>query len=169
MINRAYVVDGVPRPPKKLSDVEVLVGVKEAIKLLNEKHLLVVVVTNQPDVARGAVSRESVEAINSYLSQELGIVHFYTCFHDEPQGCNCRKPKPGLLNSAAMNLDLDLDKSFMIGDRWRDIAAGQAVGCQCFFVDYGYQEKSPVLPFTRVSSLSEATRLILETPDDTFS
>lgn len=169
VINRAYVVDGVPVPPKNLSDVEVLIGVKEAIKLLKEGNFVVVVVTNQPDVARGAVTQESVEAINSHLGQELGIEHFFTCFHDDSQGCDCRKPKPGLLKDAARNLNLDLDKSFMVGDRWRDIAAGQAAGCICFFIDYEYMEISPVLPYTKVSSLIEATHLILENSDDTFS
>ena len=169
VINRAYVVDGVAAPPKNLSDVEVLSGVKEAIKLLNENNFVVVVVTNQPDVARGVVTRQSVEVINSYLGHELGIEYFYTCYHDDPQACNCRKPKAGLILNAAEELNLDVPRSFMVGDRWRDIAAGQAAGCKCYFIDYEYKEKSPVLPFTKVSSLIEATRLILENPDDTFS
>jgi D-glycero-D-manno-heptose 1,7-bisphosphate phosphatase len=152
-----------------LSDVEVIVGVKEAIKLLHENEFEIVVVTNQPDVARGVVTRESVELINSYLGHELGIEHFYTCFHDDLEACACRKPMPGLLQSAARELGLDLKGSFMVGDRWRDIAAGQAAGCPCFFIEYGYQEKSPVLPYTRVSSLLEATHLILENVDDTLS
>ena len=169
VINRAYVVDGVPVPPKKLSDVEVLAGVKEAIKLLKERNFVVVVVTNQPDVARGTTTQESVEAINSYLGRELGVEHFFTCLHDDLQGCDCRKPKPGLLKKAALELDLDLQNSFMVGDRWRDIAAGQAAGCKCYFIDYEYAEKSPDFPFTKVFSLINATGLILENPDDTFN
>jgi D-glycero-D-manno-heptose 1,7-bisphosphate phosphatase len=169
VINKAFVVNGIPTPPKKLSELEVLDGVKEAIKLLSDENFEVVVVTNQPDVARGTMSRESVEDINSYLGRELGIVHFYVCFHDDSQGCNCRKPKPGLLNTAATNLKIDLRRSFMVGDRWKDIAAGQEVGCHCLYVDYGYHEKSPDLPYMRVSSLREATRLILEIPDVNFS
>lgn len=168
VINRAIVIDGTPVPPKDLNDLEVLSGVKEAIKLLNENMFEIVVVTNQPDVARGIVDQDSVETINAYLAQELGIVHFFTCFHDDPDDCDCRKPKPGLILNAAQELNLDLRKSFMIGDRWRDIAAGQGAGCKCFFIDYQYQEKSPILPFTKVSSLIEATRLILENVDDTL-
>jgi D-glycero-D-manno-heptose 1,7-bisphosphate phosphatase len=169
VINRAFVMDGVPTPPKNLIEVEVIFGVKEAIKLLTESHFVVVVVTNQPDVARGTSNRDSIESINSYLGHELGIEHFFTCFHDDPQGCDCRKPKPGLLQNAASELDLDLQNSYLVGDRWRDIAAGQAAGCKCYFIDYQYEGKSPKLPFTKVSSLIEAARLILENLDDTFS
>ena len=169
VVNRALVIGGIPMPPRNLEEVEILDGVKEAIRLLHERNFVVVVVTNQPDVARGVATQESVELINCYLSRELEINHFYTCFHDDPDGCDCRKPRPGLLKDAAQDLNLDLYKSFMVGDRWRDIAAGHAAGCQCFFIDYGYLEKSPVSPFTKVSSLIEAIRLILENPDDTIS
>jgi D-glycero-D-manno-heptose 1,7-bisphosphate phosphatase len=162
VINRAFELKGVPVPPRSLSDLQILAGVKKAIKLLNARNFIVVVVTNQPDVARGFVTQESVETINSYLGKELLIEHFYTCFHDDQQGCDCRKPKPGLLQKAAQDLDLDLHKSYLIGDRWRDIAAGQAVGSQCFFIDYKYSEKSPDLPFYRVESLLEAAQKILE-------
>ncbi len=169
VINRAFVLEGTPIPPKDLNDVEILFGVKEAIKLLNRGNFEIVVATNQPDVARGRVSKESVEAINSYLGKELSISHFFTCYHDDSDGCDCRKPKPGLLLDAARNLNLDLEESFLVGDRWRDIAAGQAAGCSSFFINYEYKEKSPLLPFTQVSSLIEATRLILENPHDSFS
>jgi D-glycero-D-manno-heptose 1,7-bisphosphate phosphatase len=169
VINQALVVDGVPHPPKYLKSVEILPGVREALKLLSASHFEIVVVTNQPDVARGSVSQESVEEINVFLRQELGLGHFYTCFHDDQHRCDCRKPKPGLIMKAARDLNLDLQKSFMVGDRWRDITAGQAANCQCYFIDYGYQEKHPVLPFTRVSSLIEATTLILENSNETFN
>ena len=162
VLNKAFFRDGTPLPPKDLSNVEVLPGVKEAVQLLIKYNFEIVVVTNQPDVARGITSQDSVEAINAYLGKELGIQHFFICIHEDSDGCDCRKPKPGLILNAAKVLDIDLTKSSMVGDRWRDMSAGQAAGCNCFFIDYGYEEKSPVLPFTKVSSLMEATLLILE-------
>ena len=162
VINKAFILERTPIPPKRIEDVVILPGVKEAIKLLFENGFEIVVITNQPDVARGTKTKESVDAINDYLSQELQIKNFMTCFHDDLNGCECRKPKPGMILKAARDLDLDLSKSFMIGDRWRDISAGQGAGCQCYFIDYGYDEKSPTMPFTKVSSLIEATRMILE-------
>ena len=169
VINKAFVIEGVPSPPKNLSELEILDGVKDAITLLSANHFEVIVVTNQPDVARGIVSQEIVESLNAFLSKELGIKYFFSCLHDDSDGCDCRKPKPGLILQAVRDLNLDIQNSYMVGDRWRDVSAGQAAGCKCFFIDYEYDEKSPVLPFTKVSSLIEAVRLILEAPYDTFS
>lgn len=168
VVNKCFVIEGVPKPPKNLSEVEIIDGVKEAIKILFERDFVIVVVTNQPDVARGVVDLASVQIINNFLEHELGIQHFYTCYHDDFERCDCRKPKPGLLLRAAQDLDLCLSKSFMVGDRWRDIEAGQAAGCHCFFIDYEYLEKSPVFPFTKVASLIEAAHLIMENEDDAF-
>jgi len=166
VVNRAFVYNGVPMPPRTLEEVEILFGVKESIVLLKQHDFEVVIVTNQPDVARGFVTLDSVTQINELIELHLGITHFYTCFHDDSDKCNCRKPEPGLILKAAQDLGIDLSHSSMIGDRWRDIAAGQSAGCECFFIDYKYLEKSPAPPFTRVSSLIEATRMILEKSND---
>jgi D-glycero-D-manno-heptose 1,7-bisphosphate phosphatase len=168
VINKASISNGIPVPPNNLEEVVILAGVKEAIKMLEENNFDIVVVTNQPDVARGRVSKQSVEVINSYLGKKLGIKYFLVCYHDDLDGCDCRKPKPGLLLKAAQNLDIDLNKSFLVGDRWRDINAGQTAGCSCFYIDYKYQEKSPDSPFIKVSSLLEAVHIILENLDDVF-
>jgi D-glycero-D-manno-heptose 1,7-bisphosphate phosphatase len=162
VINQAFVVDGKPIPPKNLNEVVVLPGTIEALRNLRDNNFEIIVVTNQPDVARGVITPMTVNRINKYLEQKLKINHFYTCFHDDVDGCNCRKPKPGLLLNATRALNLDLKSSVMIGDRWRDISAGQAAGCKCFYIDCGYKEKSPLPPFIRVSSLLEASRIILE-------
>ena len=169
VINKALMIKGVPSPPKNLMEVEILMGVKEATELLSDRGYKLVVVTNQPDVARGDATKETVESINEYLLKVLGIKHWYVCFHDDKDECKCRKPMPGLLHAAAKDLSIDVGKSFMVGDRWRDIAAGQAAGCGCYFVDNGYSEASPTPPYTRVSSLIEATKLILENSNDSFS
>jgi D-glycero-D-manno-heptose 1,7-bisphosphate phosphatase len=169
VLNKCFVVDGVPKPPKNINDVEIIVGVKEAVELLLKRSFVIVVVTNQPDVSRGTLDQETVETINEFLGHELGIEHFFTCYHDDFHGCDCRKPKPALLLRAAQDLNIDLSKSFMVGDRWRDIEAGQSAGCRCFFIDYKYREKSPVFPFVKVASLIEATHLIMENQDDAFS
>ena len=153
VVNRALVRDGVPTPPRTLEEVEILSGVKESIFLLKQHKFELVIVTNQPDVARGLVTRDSVNQINKLLKVSLGINHFYTCFHDDSDNCDCRKPEPGLILNAAQDLALDVSRSFLIGDRWKDIAAGHRAGCECYFVDHQYTENSPTLPYTRVSSL----------------
>lgn len=137
--------------------------------MLRSAGFELVVVTNQPDVARGGLSEEVVESIHQELKSQLNIEHFYTCFHDDADECLCRKPKPGLLTLAANELDLDLHASFMVGDRWKDIAAGQAAGCKCFFIDYSYAEPHPKMPYVKVSSLFEATQLIIKEAHDTIN
>jgi D-glycero-D-manno-heptose 1,7-bisphosphate phosphatase len=162
VLNAVVMINGIPTPPRNLEEVVMLPSVFEAINLLRSESFEIVVVTNQPDYARGTVSMSEILEINKFLGTQLDIQHFYTCFHDDIHNCDCRKPKPGLLIKAAAELDIDLQSSYMVGDRWRDIEAGQAAKCQCYFLDYSYHEKSPNLPFTQVSSLIEAAHLILE-------
>ena len=161
VINKAIVVNGLPFPPKQIKDVRILPGVFKAVKALKSNGFELVVVTNQPDVKRGLITRRKVELINKYIMSELNIDHISCCYHDDSDHCQCRKPAPGMLLAAAQNLNLNLTSSFMVGDRWRDIHAGQSAGCTSFFIDYGYNETSPKLPFIRVSSLLEATDIIL--------
>ena len=123
--------------------MEVLPGVAEACARLREGGFALVVVTNQPDVARGRVSRNTVEAINDFLRRQLPIDDIRVCYHDDADGCACRKPKPGMLLAAARDLGIDLGRSFLVGDRWRDIEAGRRAGCRTVFIDYGYDEPRP--------------------------
>lgn len=161
VINKAFVRNGVPHPPSSVKEVEILPGVLEALCELRAANYLLVVITNQPDVARGIISRANVESINKYLASRLPLDVFRTCFHDSKDSCSCRKPMPGSIYSAAVEYEIDLSKSFMIGDRWRDIDAGIAAGCTTFFINYGYDEKITNAPDFIVSSLSEVKNIIL--------
>lgn len=160
VLNKVKLINGRPHPPSEVREVEILEGVKEAIALLKTENFILVVITNQPDVARGQTTQLRVDKINSFIGNSLGIENFYTCSHDDHDDCDCRKPAPGLIFRAASELDLDISKSYFVGDRWRDIAASQAAGCRAFFIDYSYTEQQPQMPFTRVSSLFEAVQFI---------
>jgi len=160
VINKAIVRDGLPYSPRDKNNFAVLDGVKEALSILYESNILPVVITNQPDVSRGIVTRELIEWQHSILHDKFGIKHIYTCYHDDSESCECRKPKIGLITEAAQQLDIDLKNSYLVGDRWRDIRAGQTAGCLCFFIDYQYAEQQPELPFQKVHSLLEAVRII---------
>lgn len=162
VLNAAVVRNGRPYPPETVGEVAVLPGVREAIERLRDAGFVLIVVTNQPDVARGTKSPSEIEAIHTLLGEKLGLTHFRTCFHDDQDACLCRKPAPGLLVSAAADLAVDLSRSYMVGDRWRDVEAGQSAGCTAIFVDSGYRERSPAEPFVRVTSLAEAADWILE-------
>ncbi|MDB6107879.1 MAG: family hydrolase [Gammaproteobacteria bacterium] len=161
VLNRAAVRNGTPHPPASLQDLQILPGVAQALSALKASGYVLVVVTNQPDVARGTATRESVEDIHHRLRSELRLDAILTCFHDNADDCECRKPKPGLLLRAARDFDLDLASSFMIGDRWRDVEAGERAGCRTFYVDGGYDERLPASYDYRVGSLPEAAGILL--------
>lgn len=161
VINRTVVRDGKPYPPESVEDVELLPGVAAALGRLKAAGYLLIVVTNQPDVARGVQSRAAVEAIHARLASALPIDDFRACYHDDGDACACRKPKPGLLLDAARAHGVDLSASVMVGDRWRDIEAGRLAGCASVFLDYGYAERKPDRPNAVVSSLEEAAAWII--------
>ncbi len=160
VLNQVNLINGRPFPPDSVKSLKLLPKVKEAIELFKQNQWFLVVVTNQPDVAREKTSKEVIEAINNSLIKTLGIDEFRVCFHDDSDNCHCRKPLPGLLMDAAKEHQIDLSLSYMIGDRWRDIEAGQAAGCQTIFLDYNYDEKKPKSFDLKVSSLYEAALII---------
>jgi D-glycero-D-manno-heptose 1,7-bisphosphate phosphatase len=99
---------------------------------------VLLVVTNQPDVARGTTSRDAAMAITEHVVMSLGLEDGYLCLHDRPDGCNCRKPEPGMLVAAARDWNVTLETSWLIGDRWVDIAAAHAAGVRSVLLDRPY-------------------------------
>ena len=161
VINRSIVRGGRPFAPVRLEELEILPGVAEALLRLRKAGFLNIVVTNQPDIATGKQSLATLEAMHLRLSTELAIDGIRVCPHVDTDNCACRKPKAGLLLAAARELGIGLTASCMVGDRWRDIDAGQIAGCNCYFVDHGYHEKRPAMPYVAVKSLPEAVSMIL--------
>ena len=161
VINTPVVRDGKPYAPESVDDLEIIEGVREALASLRNAGFLNIVVTNQPDVAIGKLKVETVEAMHRRLAGELDLDDIKVCYHGDADGCECRKPKPGMLLKAAREFGIDLGRSFLVGDRWRDVAAGQAAGCTSLFINYGYDEKHPEPPYIEVQSLAEASRRIL--------
>lgn len=166
VINRALQRDAKPYPPRSLDEFEILPGVKAACAQLKAAGFLLVVATNQPDVGRGTLARETVEAIHAAMKQKLPIDDVEVCFH--PGGheseCDCRKPRPGMLRNAARKLGINLAESWMVGDRWRDIDCGHAAGCRTILVDHGYAEDLREMPDFRVENLTQAAEIILRSP-----
>ena len=161
VINRAVVRDRKPYPPASAADLEILPGVAEALDRFRAAGLSIVVVTNQPDVARGRQTRAAVEAIHAALREQLGLRDIRVCYHDDDDRCSCRKPAPGLLLDAAAEGNIDLRASVMVGDRGRDVEAGRRAGCATVLIDYQYDEPAGVPDF-RAASLLDASAWILE-------
>jgi D-glycero-D-manno-heptose 1,7-bisphosphate phosphatase len=164
VLNESLVRNGKPYPPDTPEELRIIPGTAAALARLKERGFLLIVVTNQPDVSRGAQSRSAVEEMHLHLRSELPLDDVFTCFHDDEDGCDCRKPKPGLVTQAAEKYGIDLGASYLIGDRWRDVDAGSQAGCKTVWIDRGYQERGPAnAPHARVQSLGDAVDWIEKT------
>jgi D-glycero-D-manno-heptose 1,7-bisphosphate phosphatase len=161
VLNRAIVRNGKPYPPANLSEFEILPGVPDALVRLRGEQLPTLVVTNQPDVTTGKTTQAIVDQIHDRLRSTLALDAIYACYCVEGPGCDCYKPRPGLLIKAASEWGVDCTKSFMIGDRWRDVGAGKAAGCRTIFIDYDYAEQRPDAPDFVVQNLSQAVDIVL--------
>jgi len=160
VLNRAIVRDGKPYPPASLAEFEILPGTKEALDKLKAAGYLLIVVTNQPDVGRGTQQKSIVEEMHEVLRTILPLDEIYVCYHGYDGECECRKPQPGMLLAAAREFKIDLKKSFMIGDRSKDIEAGKAAGCKTIFIDYQYSEKLKFLADLEIDNFQEVLSAI---------
>ena len=161
VIVQSYQENGKPIPARKLSDFIILDGVAQALIRFKQAGFYTLVVTNQPDLAKGLLDIKVLLAMNNIMLSTLALDNIYVCKCLEGPSCDCYKPKPGMLLEAAGDYSLSLEECFMIGDRWRDIDAGKNVGCQTVFIDRGYNEKAPTDPdFTAKSLLSAADILL---------
>jgi len=163
VLNQADVVDGKPFPPKDANALIIVQDAEKTLYLLQKCGYALLCVTNQPDAARGTQTLENILEMNEKVKSFLPLDDLLVCLHDRNDFCSCRKPKPGMLLEGAAKWGLDLSKSWMIGDRAGDVAAGQAAGCRTVFIDFNYNEPKPdpAADFT-VGSLFEAAKIILK-------
>jgi D-glycero-D-manno-heptose 1,7-bisphosphate phosphatase len=153
--------DGRPVAPTSLADFRILPGVEEATRRLKQLGFVLVVVTNQPDIAAGRNTIAILDAMHEELRRRLPLDEIRVCVHADADRCNCRKPKPGMLLDAARERAIDLSRSIMIGDRWRDIEAGHAAGCSTILIDGEDIQERPSTPHKIVRSLPEAVAYII--------
>jgi D-glycero-D-manno-heptose 1,7-bisphosphate phosphatase len=164
VLNKAYVRNGKPYSPDTIAEMIIVPDAREALERLRQHGFRLIVATNQPDIARGRLTRTHVDAMNGYLAGKLPLDGVEMCPHDDADDCDCRKPRPGLLLHAAERERIDLAQSFMVGDRYRDIEAGHSAGCRTVLIGDGYGETFKVQPDAIASTLSEAANWILEQP-----
>jgi len=167
VLNKAIVRNGTPYPPNSPEELELSSDAVGSCERLKQAGFRLVVVTNQPDVGRGKQTREVAEAINQRLVELIPVLdRVEVCFHagaEHGEPCECRKPKPGMLERAAAALDIELSASWMIGDRWQDVDCAHAAGCRAIFIDHGYREPLREKPEFIVASFSEAVATVLRT------
>jgi D-glycero-D-manno-heptose 1,7-bisphosphate phosphatase len=156
VLNHSETRNRKPYAPSRFKDFKILPGTRDALLSLKGLDFALAVVTNQPDVGNGKIKKEIVEKMHSLLRSTLPIDLIEVCYHSQIDDCLCRKPKPGMILTAAKKLDANLSKSFMIGDRWSDVSAGKAAGCTTIFIDKKYNEKKIDQPDLIVNSLEAA-------------
>jgi D-glycero-D-manno-heptose 1,7-bisphosphate phosphatase len=154
------VVDGRPVADNSVEGCRLLPGARETCLALKSAGIKTFLITNQPDVARGRVSIDAVKLINEYVASHCILTDMFTCLHDDSDDCPCRKPNPGMITELALRHGVDLGSSVVVGDRWRDVAAGQSAGCLTLFIDYGYNEPMVAKPTWRASSMNDAGLLL---------
>jgi D-glycero-D-manno-heptose 1,7-bisphosphate phosphatase len=166
VLNRPVVHDGLPFPPANLDEFELYPGVAEGCSQLKTAGFLLIVVSNQPDVGRGTQTRAAIEAMHQKLRAAVPALDaIEVCYHAGARHrdpCDCRKPKPGMLLQAAVEHNIDLRRSFLIGDRWRDVDCAHAAGCRAVFIDHAYREALREKPEFTVASFSEAVATVLQ-------
>jgi len=149
--------------PRRLQDFRLYPEAAASLQKLRQAGFLLAVVTNQPDVGNGLISRSEVEAMHEIMRRELPLDAVKVCFHGQAERCDCRKPKPGMILEAADELGINLKRSFMVGDRSSDIEAGRAAGCATVFIDLNYALPAPDSPDYVAHSIGQAAELIIET------
>lgn len=166
VLNSPVVRDGLPFPPASIEEFELYPGTAEGCAQLKAAGFVLIVVSNQPDVGRGTQSREAVEAMHARLRAAVPALDAVeVCYHggsSHGDACDCRKPKPGMLFRAAAERGIDLKRSFLIGDRWRDVDCAHAAGCRAVFIDHGYREPLREKPEFVVATFGEAVATILQ-------
>jgi D-glycero-D-manno-heptose 1,7-bisphosphate phosphatase len=165
-LNLPVVRDGLPYPPAIMAEFQLFDGAAAACRALHTAGYVLVVATNQPDVGRGTMTRATVEDIHAILLELIPeIARIEVCYapgqgRPDPEDYR-RKPEPGMLLEAAAALGLDLARSWMIGDRWRDIDCGLRAGVRTVFIDLGYAEKLDRPPHHTVHTFPEAAAIVL--------
>ena len=146
--------------PQNLDELKILPGVKETLFTFKNYGYLLIMVTNQPDISRNRNTKKNVEEINIFLKNHLNLDDIFVCYHDDKDSCDCRKPKAGMLIKASKKHKIDLLKSYIIGDRWRDVEAGKNAECKTIFIDLKYQEKLISKPDYIVNSIPDCKNII---------
>lgn len=159
VINIAPIVNGRPTSPHTLKEFRLFEGIAESLGTLKTAGFLLIVVTNQPDLAHGKITRESLDLLHEEMMNKLPLDDLFICPHDDRDNCHCRKPKPGMLLEAARKWNIDLTSSVIIGDRWREVDAGRAVGCKTILIDTVYNQET--VADYRAKDVQQAVNIVL--------
>jgi D-glycero-D-manno-heptose 1,7-bisphosphate phosphatase len=129
ILNKVKTERNQPVSPLTLDEFQINQDAIEPVRELKAAGFLVIVTTNQPGLSRGYQSRRELDLMHTILRRQFPIDDLFLCPHDEMDRCPCRKPKPGLIKEAIWKWQLDMDRSFVVSDKWQDAQAAHVVGC----------------------------------------
>lgn len=165
VINRVLLHNGKPFSPRTFEEFEIPPGVRDALDSFRDMGFMNIVITNQPDIARGLMDIEELNKMHRLMREILAVDDILVCPHDENEHCLCRKPRGGMLVEASEKWCIDLKTAFMVGDTWKDMIAGKQAGCQTIIIDKPYNQT--VESDHRVKELKEVIEIIkLSTESD---
>lgn len=160
VINKVIIKNGKHFSPKNFEEFEFVENIQQAVKRLKDQGYLILVATNQPDIARKKLDPTELEKMTQAIRNNLDVDEIFICLHDDDDQCDCRKPKPGMIFNGAKKFDVDLEKSFFIGDTRKDMQAAKAANCKSILIDAIYNQD--VDCFKRVKNIIQAVDFILE-------
>jgi D-glycero-D-manno-heptose 1,7-bisphosphate phosphatase len=161
VLNFSEIKNRKPYPPKNADNLIIVENAKELLNELKNQKFLLICITNQPDFSRGTRTLQNIQQSNDKVSKTLNLDDLFCCLHDNKDNCSCRKPKPGMIFEAEKKWNIDLTKSFLIGDRKSDIEAGISANLKTIFIDYDYDEEKPNKYDFKCSNLQQAVSFIL--------
>jgi len=153
--------------PRRIGDLRLIDGVRAPLARFIDAGWLLFIVTNQPSAAKGKTSLEELQEVHDAVVAALGvpIARSYLCFHHPEDACACRKPSPHFLREAAREFDVDLARSWMVGDQDSDLACGRAAGCRVALIEHRGSEhkRGAIEPDLRVHDLEELANALIPT------
>jgi D-glycero-D-manno-heptose 1,7-bisphosphate phosphatase len=162
-LNHQIVRDGTPFAPDRFEDFRLYADAQEGCRALKAAGFVLVVVTNQPEVGRGTLAQAEVDRMHALLADLIPEIDRVEACFDPGRGekSRRRKPEAGMVIDAADALGIDLSRSWMIGDRWRDVECGKKAGLRTVFIDFGYTDEVKSSPEFTVRTFSEAVSVVL--------
>ena len=161
VINFTKIIRGKPYAPKYYKDFRIFSNTEKCLNSIKQMGFLAIVITNQPDIGNKKTSHLEVKKMHDKLYSLKTIDKIYVCPHSQLENCVCRKPSPYLFFSAKKEFNIDMKKSWMIGDRYTDIQAGNVAGLKTIFIDRKYKETlNKQISCKKVNSLIEAINYI---------
>ncbi len=160
VLNEVVRRGGRPESPRSLTELRICDDAPAAVARLQRSGFPIFVVSNQPDVARGRLGTGVLEALTAAIGAAVPVDAWRYCVHDDADACACRKPKPGMLLALAEEWGVDLERSYLVADSWKDMQAGSAAGCRTILLRRDYNVDAT--GGDEVRNLTEAADLILE-------